>query len=135
MASLLLLLLRLKSNILIFCIAFLPCEVVELKQNNMEFNIAYSSSLEDELFTVHLMFEETVQGLPEDDDRLSPGGAFGRSNFVLPSYICPVEQADLAFEKGLEQVRNNFYYVCCFIYLYTAFVFFLLSDIPIMIWC
>ena len=94
-----------------FYIAFLPCEVVELKQNNMEFNVAYSSSLEDELFTVHLMFEETLQGLPEDDERLSPGGAFGRSNFVLPPYICPVEQADLAFEKGLEQVRDNLSYV------------------------
>ena len=53
------------------------------------------------------MFEEILHDLSGDDEKLSPGGAFGRSNFVLPPYICPTDQGDLAFEKGLEQVRTS----------------------------
>jgi hypothetical protein len=38
--------------------AFLPCEVVELKRQNVDINPEYSDSLDSELFTVHLMFEK-----------------------------------------------------------------------------
>ena len=38
--------------------AFLPCEVVELKRQNVDINPEYSESLDSELFTVHLMFEK-----------------------------------------------------------------------------
>ena len=73
---------------------------MELKQKNMDFNIAYQGSLDDELFTVHLMFEETV-----NDPVLLACGVFGRSNFTLPAYLCPTDQGDIAFERGLEQVN------------------------------
>ena len=59
------------------------------------------------------MFEEILHDLSGDDEKLSPGGAFGRSNFVLPPYICPTDQGDLAFEKGLEQVRTSQDLLCC----------------------
>ena len=39
-------------------LAFLPCEVVELKRQNVDINPEYSESLDSELFTVHLMFEK-----------------------------------------------------------------------------
>jgi hypothetical protein len=38
--------------------AFLPCEVVELKRQNVDINPDYTDSLDAELFTVHLMFEK-----------------------------------------------------------------------------
>ena len=41
-----------------FSAAFLPCEVVELKRQNVDINPEYSESLDNELFTVHLMFEK-----------------------------------------------------------------------------
>ena len=41
-----------------FSSAFLPCEVVELKRQNVDINPEYSESLDHELFTVHLMFEK-----------------------------------------------------------------------------
>lgn len=74
-----------------------------MKLKNLDFNEAYSASLDEELFTVHLMFEEVLPG----DVTASPlKSNFERSNFLLPSYVCPTEQGDLAYEGGLEQVSS-----------------------------
>lgn len=70
----------------------------------MDVNKAYSDSLDAELFTVHLMFEEPVPDnmLPETSPQK---GVFGRSNFVLPTYTSPSRRGGLAFEIGLDEVR------------------------------
>lgn len=72
----------------------------------MDVNKAYSDSLDAELFTVHLMFEEPVPDnlLPETSPQK---GVFGRSNFVLPTYTSPSRRGGLAFEIGLDEVRNR----------------------------
>ena len=84
--------------------AFLPCEVVELKRQNVDINPEYSDSLDAELFTVHLMFEK-----PTAETAADAAADFGRSNSVLPtfaSYSCnvPGQQGSLAFERGLEEI-------------------------------
>ena len=50
--------------------AFRPCEVVELKRQNVDINPEYSDSLDSELFTVHLMFEKpTAETAQQADQR------------------------------------------------------------------
>ena len=87
--------------------AFLPCEVVELRRSNMDVNSAYTSSLDEEIFAVHLMFEEPLPD--ESQPTISPQkDVFGRSNFVLPAYTSPSGKVGVAFERGLDEVR-----LCC----------------------
>jgi hypothetical protein len=89
--------------------AFLPCEVVELRQQNLDFNPEYVTSLEMDNFTVHLMFEVPII---EKDlvDQLSSEEKyhlitdFGRSNNVLSSFTPSSLQGGLAFERGLSEV-------------------------------
>jgi hypothetical protein len=93
--------------------AFLPCEVVELKRQNVDINPDYTDSLDAELFTVHLMFEKPTaetaaaaasEALPETDSS-SAEGDFGRSNSVLPVYTSYSNmQGGTAFDRGLEEI-------------------------------
>lgn len=62
--------------------AFLTSEVIELKRQNVDINPEYSDSLDNELFTVHLMFEKSqekdnVKRLPENN----VGGKLSSSYF------------------------------------------------------
>jgi hypothetical protein len=81
--------------------AFLPCEVVELKLQNVDFNPEYISTLDTDQFTVHLMFEESSAASSEED-------SFGRSNCVLQTYPSSVHSS-LAFDRGLEEICKNHY--------------------------
>jgi hypothetical protein len=78
--------------------AFLPCEVVELRLQNVDFNPEYSSSLDTDQFTVHLMFEES--------SATSEGDSFGLSNCVLQTYPSSVHSS-IAFDRGLEEICKS----------------------------
>ena len=79
---------------------------MELRINNIDVNSAYASSLDEEIFAVHLMFEEPLPD--ENQPVISPQkDVFGRSNFVLPAYTSPSGKAGVAFERGLDEVRYN----------------------------
>lgn len=78
--------------------AFLPCEVVELRLQNVDFNPEYSSSLDTDQFTVHLMFEESSVTLE--------GDFFGLSNCVLQTYPSSVHSST-AFDRGLEEICKS----------------------------
>jgi hypothetical protein len=87
--------------------AFLPCEVVELKRQNVDINPEYSDSLDAELFTVHLMFEKPTAATAAAAAADGGGGAdFGRANSVLAAYASPA-QGKSSFEKGLDEVRER----------------------------
>jgi hypothetical protein len=83
--------------------AFLPCEVVELKLQNVDFNPEYISTLDTDQFTVHLMFEESSVATSEEE-----GDSFGRSNCVLQTYPSSVHSSS-AFDRGLEEICKNHY--------------------------
>lgn len=69
----------------------------------MDVNSAYTSSLDEEIFAVHLMFEEPLPD--ESQPTTSPQkDVFGRSNFVLPAYTSPSGKVGVAFERGLDEV-------------------------------
>ena len=70
----------------------------------MDVNSAYTSSLDEEIFAVHLMFEEPLpdESLPTTSPQKD---VFGRSNFVLPAYTSPSGKVGVAFERGLDEVR------------------------------
>ena len=77
--------------------AFMPCDVVELKRQNVDVNPDYGESLDVELFTVHLMFEKPLCLVsPNTPSRIS-------SSDVLPSY--KFNNRD-AFELGLDEISK-----------------------------
>ncbi len=77
--------------------AFMPCDVVELKRQNVDVNPDYGESLDVELFTVHLMFEKPMCLVsPNTPSRIS-------SSDVLPSY--KFNNRD-AFELGLDEISK-----------------------------
>ena len=77
--------------------AFMPCDVVELKRQNVDVNPDYGESLDVELFTVHLMFEKPMCLVsPNTPSRIS-------SSDVLPSYKFNNKDA---FELGLDEISK-----------------------------
>ncbi len=88
-------------------LAFLPCEVVELKRQNVDVNPEYSDSLDAELFTVHLMFEKAVGMLPgaDDESRRDGNGDAVVARKSLPSLLPNRHSVGKdAFEAGLDEV-------------------------------
>lgn len=93
-------------------LAFLPPDVVELSKQNVDLNPEYADSLEDSIFSMHLMFD------------LVDESSMSKSEFreFAESYQLRGKEA---FESGLDEVMHCF---TLFYFILFCFVLIQFSD-------
>ena len=107
--------------------AFLPCEVVELKRQNVDINPEYSESLDSELFTVHLMFEK-----PTAETALA-AAAEASQVCIMQRAVCCVQCAVCCAPIVAERVPSVFapFYVSVHLSVSCVYLFLrILSNLP-----